>query len=90
MKAVSREGMLKASGKGSIADSSKLLVLVSHGNLNMRKCRFAVWSRHDSDAERVRCGSEQACDVLFFPFLPGSFLVDGRTVCLTMCLFLVL
>lgn len=94
VKAVSREGMGKASGKGSIADSSKLLMFVSHGNLNMRKCRFSVWSLHDSDTERVRCGSEQECDVqhgvLFFPFLPGSFLVDGRTLCLTTCLFLIL
>lgn len=76
MKAVSREGMLKASGKGSIADSSKLLM--SHGNLNMRKCRFAVWSRHDSDTERVRRGSEQACDVqygvLFFLFFQVALL----------------
>lgn len=52
MKAVNCDVMLKASGKGNIADSGKQLIFMSHGNLNMRKCSFSVCSLHDSDAER--------------------------------------
>lgn len=76
MKAVSRDVILKASGKGNIADSGKKLTFVSHGNLNMRKCSFSVCSLHDSFRERgpgVALNRPVVCSMTLY-FLQTSFL----------------